>query len=72
MSSLYLMIMDTIFEITFLMHTPVQLNGLLDAVAYEEEYAAGHNVRFAGPQAIGPATAWPPRLQRPAFVGIPT
>ena len=46
MSSLYLMIMDTIFEITFLMHTPVQLNGLLDAVAYEEEYATGHNVRF--------------------------
>ena len=40
------MIMDTIFEITFLMHTPVQLNGLLDAVAYEEEYATGHNVRF--------------------------
>jgi len=31
---------------SFLMHTPVQLNGLLDAVAYEEEYATGHNVRF--------------------------
>ena len=41
MSSLYM-----IFDLTFLMHTPVQLNGLLDGVPNEEEYATGCHIRF--------------------------
>ena len=40
------MLLVTIFYLTFLMHAPVQLNGLLDGVPYEEEYATGHDVRF--------------------------
>jgi len=31
---------------SFLMHTPVQLNGLLDGVPNEEEYATGCHIRF--------------------------
>ena len=40
-SSLYLMA-----RLTFVMHAPVQLNGLLDDVPYEEEDATGRDIRF--------------------------